>query len=150
MLLVTLKYLAKQLCGLDTQLQYNVERGIFSKPSFFFFMFNNISRISQINECNQESGKKMVCYEHNFRLANPAARISWLINGQTVQSVSHSYLEQTTGIITISNLTVSSTDIDVITHQINVQCIAMNDEGTKSKQLVIRILCMICFSLDCY
>lgn len=92
----------------------------------------------------------MVCYEHNFRLANPAARISWLINGQTVQSVSHSYLEQTTGIITISNLTVSSTDIDVITHQINVQCIAMNDEGTKSKQLVIRILCMICFSLDCY
>ncbi|KAL3982160.1 Immunoglobulin domain family protein [Acanthocheilonema viteae] len=73
-------------------------------------------------------------------LANPAAKISWLINGQAVQSMDHSYLEQTVGIITVSNLTISPTDVNVIKYQINVQCIAMNDEGTTSKQLVIRIL----------
>lgn len=93
----------------------------------------------------------MRIYSHvmsvNFRLANPAARISWLINGQAVQSVSHSYLEQTSGVITVSNVSVNPTDVNVIKHQINVQCIGMNDEGTTSKQLIIRILCMFSFSL---
>nr|CDQ00974.1 BMA-SYG-2, isoform f [Brugia malayi] len=73
-------------------------------------------------------------------LSNPAAKISWLINGQAVQSVIHSYLEQTTGTVTVSNLTISSTDVNVVKHQINVQCIAVNDQGTTSKQLVIHIL----------
>uniref|UniRef100_A0A915Q552 Uncharacterized protein n=1 Tax=Setaria digitata TaxID=48799 RepID=A0A915Q552_9BILA len=73
-------------------------------------------------------------------LSNPASRISWLVNGQAVQSVSHSYLEQTTGTVTVSNLTVNPAHVNSIKHQINVQCIAMNDEGTVSKQLVIRIL----------
>ncbi|VDO44713.1 unnamed protein product [Brugia timori] len=68
-------------------------------------------------------------------LSNPAAKISWLINGQAVQSVIHSYLEQTTGTVTVSNLTISSTDVNVVKHQINVQCIAVNDQGTTSKQL---------------
>ncbi|VDK65575.1 unnamed protein product [Onchocerca ochengi] len=73
-------------------------------------------------------------------LSNPASRISWLINGLTVQSANHSYLEQTAGTITVSNLIVSPTDIEVSKHQITVQCIATNDEGTASKQLIIRIL----------
>ncbi|VDO66914.1 unnamed protein product, partial [Onchocerca flexuosa] len=73
-------------------------------------------------------------------LSNPASRISWLINGLTVQSANHSYLEQTTGTITVSNLIVSPTDVEVSKHQITVQCIATNDEGTASKQLIIRIL----------
>ncbi|CAG9541092.1 unnamed protein product [Cercopithifilaria johnstoni] len=83
---------------------------------------------------------RIIAVQCRTGLANPAAKISWLLNGQAVQSMSHSYLEQTTGIITVSNLTVSPTDVNVIKHQINVQCIAMNDEGTTSKQLVIRIL----------
>lgn len=64
-----------------------------------------------------------------------------------MQSMSHSYLEQTTGTVTVSNLTISPTDVNVINHQINVQCVAMNDEGTTSKQLVIRILCKFYFLL---
>lgn len=85
----------------------------------------------------------------NFSLSNPASRISWLINGLTVQSANHSYLEQTAGTITVSNLIVSPTDIEVSKHQITVQCIATNDEGTASKQLIIRILCKFHFSLKC-
>ncbi|KAM3726287.1 Synaptogenesis protein [Dirofilaria immitis] len=73
-------------------------------------------------------------------LSNPASKISWLINGQTVQLASHSYLEETTGTITVSNLTISPTDVYVSKNQINVQCIATNDEGATSKQLVIHVL----------
>ncbi|EFO27330.2 immunoglobulin I-set domain-containing protein [Loa loa] len=82
---------------------------------------------------------RIVAVQCRTGLSNPAARISWLINGQTVQSVNHSYLEQATGTVTVSNLSIIPTDINVIKHQINVQCTAINDEGTTSKQLIIRI-----------
>ncbi|EJW85216.1 immunoglobulin I-set domain-containing protein [Wuchereria bancrofti] len=78
---------------------------------------------------------RIVAIQCRTGLSNPAARISWLINGQAVQSVIHSYLEQTTGTVTVSNLTISSTDVNVVKHQINVQCIAVNDQGATSKQL---------------
>lgn len=83
----------------------------------------------------------------NFRLSNPAAKISWLINGQEVHSLSYSYLEKPTGTITVSNLTINPSNANVVKHQINVQCTAMNDHGTTSKQLIVPILCNSCFSL---
>ncbi|VDN29768.1 unnamed protein product, partial [Gongylonema pulchrum] len=73
-------------------------------------------------------------------LSNPASTVSWLINGQPYQSGSDAFLEQSTGTVTVSNLTVYPTDVTVMKHQITVQCVAKNDEGMTSKQLVIRVL----------
>ncbi|VDN01079.1 unnamed protein product [Thelazia callipaeda] len=87
--------------------------------------------------------------EHEFTVrcrtepSNPPSRISWLIDGKFLPPTGQIHLEQTVGTVTVSNLTMNLTDIDPVKHQFQVQCVARNDEGAASKQIIIHLLCKL-------
>ncbi|CAJ0609996.1 unnamed protein product [Cylicocyclus nassatus] len=72
--------------------------------------------------------------------SNPAARISWLVNGHPVPASPQSEHQQAHGTISISNLTINTNEVIIGKHRMTVECNARNDEGTASKQHTIKIL----------
>ncbi|CAO4387142.1 unnamed protein product [Caenorhabditis nigoni] len=72
--------------------------------------------------------------------SNPASQITWVINGRTVPTPTQREFFMENGIVSSSNISVHSNELSQDAHQINVECIATNPEGSSAKQHLIKII----------
>ncbi|WKY15111.1 hypothetical protein Q1695_000542 [Nippostrongylus brasiliensis] len=72
--------------------------------------------------------------------SNPSSRITWLVNGHPVPATMQSEHQQSHGTMSISNLTINTNEIVTNKHRMTIECNARNDEGSTSKQHVIKVL----------
>lgn len=77
-----------------------------------------------------------------FSLSSPASVISWKVNGSPTRTQPQTEKRQTQGFVTESNITIDSNILLSDQNQVNVECIATNNEGPlSSNQHIIRVLC---------
>uniref|UniRef100_A0A1I7TN12 Nephrin n=1 Tax=Caenorhabditis tropicalis TaxID=1561998 RepID=A0A1I7TN12_9PELO len=72
--------------------------------------------------------------------SNPASQITWIINGRSVAAPTQREFVVENGIVSSSNITVHSNELSVEAHQINVECVATNPDGSSAKQHLIKII----------
>ncbi|KJH40538.1 immunoglobulin domain protein [Dictyocaulus viviparus] len=95
--------------------------------------------VEMLGESNIRQGSFTVI-QCRTKPSNPVSRISWLVNGHPVPTTIQSEYQEPHGFIAISNLTVNTNDVLMTKHRLTVDCNARNDEGSASKQHVIKIL----------
>ncbi|KAK6032293.1 immunoglobulin domain protein [Ostertagia ostertagi] len=95
--------------------------------------------VEVLGESNIRQGSVTVV-QCRTKPSNPVSRISWLVNGHPVPATVQSEHQQSYGTMSISNLTINTNEVVAGKHRMTVECNARNDEGTTSKQHVIKIL----------
>uniref|UniRef100_A0A8R1HP98 Nephrin n=1 Tax=Caenorhabditis japonica TaxID=281687 RepID=A0A8R1HP98_CAEJA len=72
--------------------------------------------------------------------SNPAAHISWTLNGRQMQTSTQQQFSTPDGIESSSNFTLHTRDLSVEMHQITIECTASNTEGSASRKNIIKII----------
>ncbi|KAE9414335.1 hypothetical protein Angca_002728 [Angiostrongylus cantonensis] len=95
--------------------------------------------VETIGESNVRQGSFTVV-QCRTKPSNPISRISWLVNGHPIPATVQSEHQQMHGFVAVANLTINTNEVMMGKHRLTVECNARNDEGSASKQHVIKIL----------
>ncbi|CAI2358260.1 unnamed protein product [Caenorhabditis sp. 36 PRJEB53466] len=83
---------------------------------------------------------KIVIIQCKTLPSNPASKISWLVNGMSVPTLAQNEVSMATGIISSSEMMINSNELSSNAHQITIECVATNTEGSVQRQHVIKII----------